>query len=233
MLLVLFFFISSPLAVASTINGNIYNENLEIEKDVLVSINTVPEQQYLSKEGSYVLFLPKGSYVLTARKGSVKVTEEINIINDGEYRMDIFLIPDLSEEEELWEETNEELVDDDLVEGNNYLIFGIIFLIIIFLLWGLNKKYKFWNKISKKKVEIKKIGENPEKEEISTESEPAYLNETIEIIKKHEGRIHQKDLRREMMHLSEAKISLILTELEHKGRIEKIKKGRGNVVLLK
>ncbi len=36
-----------------------------------------------------------------------------------------------------------------------------------------------------------------------------------------------------MLDLSEAKISLILTELEHKGKVEKIKKGRGNVILLK
>ena len=36
-----------------------------------------------------------------------------------------------------------------------------------------------------------------------------------------------------MLDLSEAKISLILTELEHKGQIEKVKKGRGNVIILK
>ena len=36
-----------------------------------------------------------------------------------------------------------------------------------------------------------------------------------------------------MMDLSESKISLILTELEHKGKIEKVKRGRGNVILLK
>jgi len=40
-------------------------------------------------------------------------------------------------------------------------------------------------------------------------------------------------LRKEMLYLSEAKISLILTELEHKGKIEKIKKGRGNVIVVR
>src|SRR3989344_2647515 len=51
--------------------------------------------------------------------------------------------------------------------------------------------------------------------------------------KKHDGRINQKELRKEMLYLSEAKVSLIVTELEHKGMIEKIKKGRGNVLILK
>ena len=69
------------------------------------------------------------------------------------------------------------------------------------------------------------------KEELA--SEPSYLDETIEIIKKHGGRIYQKELRKELMHLSESKVSLILTELEHNDRIEKIKKGRGNAIILK
>ena len=33
--------------------------------------------------------------------------------------------------------------------------------------------------------------------------------------------------------MSEAKISLMIAELEHKGLVEKIKKGRGNIVVLK
>ena len=63
--------------------------------------------------------------------------------------------------------------------------------------------------------------------------EPDSADKALEIIKKHDGRISQKKLRKEMLYLSEAKVSLILTELEHKGLIEKVKKGRGNVILLK
>ena len=67
------------------------------------------------------------------------------------------------------------------------------------------------------------------KEELA--KEPGYLDQALEIIKKHDGRITQKELRQEMMYLSEAKVSLIVTELEHKGKVEKIKKGRGNVII--
>ena len=54
----------------------------------------------------------------------------------------------------------------------------------------------------------------------------------MDIIKKHGGRITQKELRKEMP-LSEAKVSLLISELEHKNKIEKIKKGRGNIIILK
>jgi uncharacterized membrane protein len=36
-----------------------------------------------------------------------------------------------------------------------------------------------------------------------------------------------------MLPLSEAKISLIVTELEHTNKVVKVKKGRGNVILVK
>jgi len=222
-----------PLVSATMIKGNVYNDNLEIEKNVLIKVNTIPDQQYLSKDGSYVLFIPQGKYVLTAQKGFLLVNEEINIVNEGEYNFDIFLIPDFIEEDELWTETEEELVDDSLYKSNLVAwIWILVFVILLGLLIWLNRKNKFLNKIFKKN--IKRNLEEKVIEEVKEElNEPIYLNETIEVIKKHEGRISQKELRREMMHLSEAKISLILTELEHKGKIQKIKKGRGNVVLLK
>ena len=69
------------------------------------------------------------------------------------------------------------------------------------------------------------------KEELA--QEPGAIDQALEIIKKHDGRLTQKELRKEMMYLSEAKVSLIVTELEHKEKIEKIKKGRGNILILK
>ena len=57
------------------------------------------------------------------------------------------------------------------------------------------------------------------------------LQEYLDYIKKHK-RVTQKELRKHFP-LSEAKISLIITELEAKGYVQKIKKGRGNVILFK
>ena len=66
----------------------------------------------------------------------------------------------------------------------------------------------------------------------SSKEEHEDAAQLLAIIKRHGGRATQKELRRELP-LSEAKISLLLTELEHRKKIEKIKKGRGNVVVLK
>jgi uncharacterized membrane protein len=113
----------------------------------------------------------------------------------------------------------------------SYLIALGIFLILMGRVILARKKYgKLRGK--KKRRENEESKEKEEKMD-AEENEANHLEKTIEIIKKHDGRITQKELRKEMMYLSEAKISLILTELEHKGQIEKIKKGRGNVIVLK
>ena len=69
-----------------------------------------------------------------------------------------------------------------------------------------------------------------QKEESQAEDDG--LKQITDIVKKEGGRATQKDIRKQIP-LSEAKISLMIAELEHKGIIEKIKKGRGNILILK
>ena len=57
------------------------------------------------------------------------------------------------------------------------------------------------------------------------------LQKMLDFIKKHK-RTTQKEIRKEFF-LSEGKISLMVSELEEKGLIKKIKKGRGNIIFLK
>ncbi len=61
---------------------------------------------------------------------------------------------------------------------------------------------------------------------------PEDLKEVLDVIKQSGGRITQKELRKKLGY-SEAKMSLIIADLERRGLIEKIKKGRGNVIFLK
>lgn len=61
---------------------------------------------------------------------------------------------------------------------------------------------------------------------------PADLQEIIDIIRSHGGRITQKDLRSKLKY-SEGKVSLMLADLERRDLIEKFKRGRGNIVILK
>lgn len=58
------------------------------------------------------------------------------------------------------------------------------------------------------------------------------LQQVVDIIQKQGGRVTQKEIRKEIP-MSEAKISLMITELEDKGVVNRIKKGRGNIIVLK
>ncbi|MCQ1534927.1 hypothetical protein FTO70_04325 [Methanosarcina sp. KYL-1] len=61
---------------------------------------------------------------------------------------------------------------------------------------------------------------------------PADLQEIMDIIRGQGGRITQKDLRSRLKY-SEGKVSLMLADLERRELIEKFKRGRGNVVILR
>ncbi|MDP2750920.1 MAG: winged helix-turn-helix transcriptional regulator [Nanoarchaeota archaeon] len=99
-----------------------------------------------------------------------------------------------------------------------------------------SKKERLSNATPKKDNE--KAEETKEEEEITKEEQEAKheirvtdLEKILEILKKNDGRATQKEIRKEIP-LSEAKISLMITDLEAKGKIRKIKKGRGNIIIL-
>jgi uncharacterized membrane protein len=60
---------------------------------------------------------------------------------------------------------------------------------------------------------------------------PEDCRQVLAIIEKNDGRITQLDLRKALPY-SEAKVSLIVSDLESRGLVKKIKKGRGNVLIL-
>ena len=229
-LLVLF----SSLATAATLQGSVYNSNFELEKDIIIEIDTKPLQKYLSKDGTYSFELPSGKYILTVRSSLYTIQEEIVIdSSEGEFIFDMFLLPDFIEEDELWQETENELEVDPEKEKNflSYLIAGLIILFAIYRIIKARKKFGPLRKFIKRMKDDRAKTIEQHKEELA--QEPGYIEKALEILKKHDGRISQKELRKEMLYLSEAKVSLIVTELEHKGKVEKIKKGRGNVIILK
>ena len=61
----------------------------------------------------------------------------------------------------------------------------------------------------------------------------AYAQEVVDTLKRCGNRLTQKELRDRMPGVGEAKISLIVSELEQLGRVKKIKHGRGNIIVLK
>ncbi len=233
--MVLFVLMALPFVMAATLQGMVYDSHLNAEEDVLVEINTTPQQKYLAKQGTYQFTVPAGEYTLTARKADVRTTEEVRITTEGNYVVDLFLLPDFADENELWKETEEDLVTDETLDESyswwRYVLAGGIILFGLYRLLKARKKYGPLRLFRKKMQEESRKSMEQHKDELA--QEPGYIEKALEILKAHDGRISQKELRKEMLYLSEAKISLIITELEHKGKVEKVKKGRGNVIILK
>ncbi|MFA5176486.1 MAG: winged helix-turn-helix transcriptional regulator [Candidatus Nanoarchaeia archaeon] len=189
-------------AITATIQGSVYDLTLDKVSNVILEINTIPEQKYVAKTGDYSFeSIPIGNYVIKAytQDKSIITTEDITITQEGTYTIDLFLIPEFEEKE---------------TKSTNYLYYIIPFVLILILITIIYKRFK-----------------KPRKVELKIEGVKDDLEKVIEIIKKEGGRTTQKDIR-ERIGLSEAKVSLMIVELEDKGLIKKIKKGRGNIIIL-
>jgi len=202
----------------------------------LLEITTQPLQKYLAKDGTYQFTLQPGNYTLTAQKNDIEITEHITITQDGTYVIDLFLLPSSEEDQDLWNDLEEPSVIEPLDEIASpklwqYILSGIIILALLIRILYMRKKY---GSLSFFRKRIRAQAQKTEAQhKIELEKDPSYIEKALDIIKSHDGRINQKELRKEMLYLSEAKVSLIITELEHKNLVEKVKKGRGNVIILK
>lgn len=194
----------SQSILAATIHGTVYEISLDSVKNIVVEIDTNPSQRLVSKTGSYTFEVPKGTYTITAKKTSASE-------------------PLAQEKITIATELGDYIVDlfifpefEEKQEKPNYFSYLIpIGLILIVLSFIIYKKYR---------KKPKPVQEEPQEEDL--------LKKVTEIIKNNEGRITQKELRKHFP-LSEAKISLVITQLEKEGKLEKIKKGRGNILILK
>ena len=120
--------------------------------------------------------------------------------------MDLILFPSTEEEQLLYQ--LEEVYYTDEPSDPNYWLWIILGLTVVSI--GL----LFWK--PKKKPEENDFDE---------------ADKVLEFIKSQGGRTTQKDIRKAFS-MSEAKISILVTELEFRKKINKIKKGRGNIITL-
>ncbi len=187
----------------AVIEGNVYSWELKRVKAV-VEINTVPVQRVVAENGTYSFLVPKGNYTIKAYTDDLFCEENVSVEDNGTYRIDLILFPKMTYDENV---TN---VDFSVNNGDNTLIVISSALIVIALI-----SVGFY--IRRKGVD---------------ESLPDDLKVVLDVLKAKGGRATQKEIREELG-WSEAKLSLVLTDLERRGLIEKYKKGRGNVVFLK
>jgi uncharacterized membrane protein len=207
---------------AAIIHGTIYDLGLDKVENAVVGITTLPKQQYVAKNSTYSFNVSPGEYALTARQYSgsaliASASENVTIGSEGEYVIDLILFPSFDEEEAFLEEAEFEIDTSELVYEGPGTLSIVVFLLAIATFFIILRMRG--NIIKKGRDELEKA----EKE--------SDLSRMVAFIKKEGGRTTQKEIRKNFPQ-SEAKISLILTELEDRGRIKKIKKGRGNVIIL-
>ncbi|WP_456327416.1 helix-turn-helix transcriptional regulator [Archaeoglobus sp.] len=198
---------------SAVIKGNVYSWELEKIKAV-VEINTTPIQRVVAENGSYEFNVPLGVYEIRAYSDGLECNETVVIKKDGVYVIDLILFPNI---DELYDEYNFTELNFSLTteksESNFFPLLLTLLSIVVVL--GVTTTYIVRRKKTKRE-----------------ESLPEDLATILEILKKMGGRATQKELR-EKLGWSEAKLSLALTDLERRGKIEKYRKGRGNIIFLK
>ncbi len=242
---------------SATISGNVYDAmNLEILPSAVIDINSSPAQQIVAREGNYSVNLPLGDYSIHAfyYVGDLKLVadENISIAEEGDFVLDLILFPQVNGQ-----------IDENIPVGSGgttsevpqetplkFFGFDMFQLSIIVLLLALVSAAAIL--VSKKQKENAHfIGQEkppnlPAKEEISLpatqfpaslpvveEKLDKYALEVLDVLKRSGNRLTQKELCEKVSSVGEAKISLIVSELEALGKVKKIKKGRGNIIILK
>ena len=227
LLFLLMFLLVVQGVAAASIQGNVYSFYLDKQSNAIVTIDTVPKQTMVAKDGSYSFTVDTGSYTITAiygEGGIIKdsVQETITIKNEGNFVVDLILFP-IVEPEEIADLNIEDDVFAPKTTTFDIILFIVAVLGFIFVMFLV---YKYTKVLKEVTDEVRKTSQKIEKVEVR-----GLTKDVLDFIKKEE-KTTQKEIRKHFPS-SEAKISLVIAELEKKGLVDKIKKGRGNVIVLK
>lgn len=235
-LFILVLLIILPVVHGARLYGAIYDQQVNPVRNVVVEVNSTPNQRHISRYGGYSFELERGSYTISAYLTQNQVTrliaeEEVVITGDGEYLVDLFVFSDLD-------------LEEDFVPRPWYFVAVLILIPILLVLALMYGVYTYRKKNSTgesvqyniqytPEYEHSDHEEKPEKINVSYESDDAKLERKIlSILSEAEGQLTQKDIRKKIP-LSEAKISHVLSALEKKKKIKKVKQGRINIVVLR
>ncbi len=205
---------SPEFAAGADIHGIVYDIGLNRVREAQLTINTTPMQRQITNNSTYTFTLPIGIYSITAEHsegGILKAStqDKITIKETGSYVYDLVLFPVVSED------ISEEIEVSTTFLGESKRRWTDFVVIILFLCVLGIAVYLFQKRKTSMLVEIKDHS----------------LAELIGFIQKAGGRTTQKEIRKALPQ-SEAKISLMIAELEEKQLIKKIKRGRGNIIVL-
>jgi len=205
---VIVFLLLAASATAAFVHGEIYGSDLEKLNKTALRVEGEFSYQLVTEKGNYSIFLPDGDYKLSAsafdETGVLShYTEEQIKVGAEDQRVDLVLSP----------------------VSNNYLIYLGIFLVLGITAIGLYMGKRSQPNIRETKSEPV-VPAEPKKEKIEPDSD---MKNVLRSLDAHEGRATQKELKEELK-FSDAKLSLIISELEHSGYVKKFKRGRGNII---
>jgi uncharacterized membrane protein len=245
--LVLMVLLSSQ-AFAATIEGTVFDFSLSQAKNARVVISTEPQQQIIAQDATYSFEVGSGRYTLIAQQivgGKViaQTEENITVSGEGLFKLDLILFPYFGDEEDVMDTSY--TLDGAVSSGSGFgeyvgLIFLVVGLIVLAYVAFKKDEKSVVQELREQVVDVtaEKKEDVVEKKEDSksvekkiAEEMPADLQKMVDYLKTHEGRVTQKDMRKEFPQ-SEAKVSLMIADLEQRGLVKKIKKGRGNIIVL-
>ena len=236
-ILVMAILFAAASANGATLEGTIYDYSLAKVDHAVVEISTEPVQRQVTVNGKYHFEAPPGYYAIQAqsfRKMELmaNATQAVSIISEGRFNLDLILAPAIDINEEPVQELDiDSLFDNEtaaptllFTPGGLWRGFGV--LVILLLLgagvWASQRTRSSSGLPSPKETHEQK----PDQASLRPD-----LGALLRIVREQDGRSTQREIRRALP-FSEAKISLMLAELEDAGTIRKIKKGRGNIVIL-
>jgi hypothetical protein len=200
----LILFVLITMAHAAYVYGDIYREDLQKLNKTAIRIDGKFSYQLVTDKANYSIFLPEGEYTISASasdSGSDLRSVEKVAVGPQDQRVDLVLKP-------VWR--------------MEYLLFVLGVIAVIFL-WS--NKHRDKKSAQSALPAIEEPGPlQPKKIELDNDAKSV-----LRVLEGMEGRATQKELK-ETLKFSDAKLSLILTELEQLGRVRKFRRGRANVI---
>lgn len=222
------FLLIIPISYGAVIAGSTYDFELNIVDNTIVSINTSPNQIFVARNGSYSFNVPQGEYVVTAKNKNFDLLIEEPIFvfdNNSSFVLDLIMLPNFQDFDDSVNEVDSLEFDSafsDEIQSSSYIYFMIssimLFGVFIFIIVYFEKRFKKLKESQKEQLPVAVLDQD--------------AKHVLDFINKNDGRVTQRELRKSFP-MSEAKISLIVADLESRNLITKIKKGRGNVIVLK
>jgi len=233
--LILLLMLVVPSGLCATLSGTAYTQNLAVAQYAILTINTTPEQRLILDDGQYNITVPPGTYLLSAslRQSGQRYEDAVLVraVDDGVYAYDLILFR-VETVDPVVDDTEDPTADlifpDAQVNSTSpwraYVLGGIVLcgLVALVLIAG---RQQWWR--------VREKGVTTNAQVKSTVSGlPDDLAQVLAILKSDGGRVNQKDLRQKLPY-SEAKVSMMLADLESRGLVKRIKQGRANLIVLK